>query len=95
MAGIQTDEVEALALLAPDEALSRADDIWDTVMRDASAFERARLQVLRARLRAAHGDPAGAIDDAEAALALYRPNGVDSIWSREAEAIVKEHGPEA
>ena len=83
-------ELEVRAALNPTLALSFADDVWETVTNNANAFERARAQVLRARLRAAHGDPEGAATDAQAALDLYRPNSVDSRWSREAEAILRE-----
>lgn len=87
------DGLETRAMLDSEDASAYAEGNWDFISTHASAFTRARAQVLRARLRATHGDPEGAVEDAEAALALYRPNGVDSHWSREAEAIVKEHAP--
>lgn len=93
-AALVVDKLEALTFTDPDRALSFADDLWETVISDASPFERARAQVIRARLRVAHDDPDGAADDARAALALYRPQGVDSRWSREAETILKAVQPE-
>ncbi len=88
LAATHLGRARALAHLQPERARSDLNESWAFIMEHADAFDRAKAYVLRARLRVEQGDDAGAAEDAETALDFYQSQGVDSVWSREAEELL-------
>ena len=83
-------EAQTLSYIQPQQALSKLNLSWKLIINHLSAFEQAQAHVLRARLLAEQECYPEAAEDAQTALDFYEPRGVDSVWSREAKAILEQ-----
>ncbi|MEM8560194.1 MAG: tetratricopeptide repeat protein [Bacteroidota bacterium] len=89
-ASLHLDQITALSYLEDEGAIDVLHASWPLIMEHATAFERAQAHVVRARVLTKHGDREDAAESARAALEFYRPRSVNSVWSREAEEILRE-----
>ena len=71
----------------PDAAAQYLDEHWPSIEQYASADAKAEAHVVRARIKAAQGDEAGAAEDAKVALEFYHRQNVHTALAKEAEEL--------